>query len=348
LRVATFASPFGRGGPGLLLRDLGRDDPQISAAVSIIEKAAPDILLLTDIDFDLDGLALGPLAARMGFAHSFALAPNTGMVTDYDLDGNGRVAEARDAQGFGMFSGDSGMGILSHWPIVQTDVQDLSAMLLRDAPGATLPQGPLWTDDIAAVQRLSSTGHWVVPIMTPGGPLVLMAYPATPPVFDGPEDRNGLRNRDELRLWSSVLDGDFGPVAQDFIVLGNANLDPGDGLREAMAEFLADPRVVDPQPRSAGGKAASDPDQTGDPALDTADWPDGMPGNLRVSYVLPAATWTVTASGVFWPAPNDPDVALAAAAGPHTPRMGGSAPLRRDLKPHRLGVTRCQPHQPRT
>jgi hypothetical protein len=146
-----------------------------------------------------------------------------------------------------------------------------------------------------------------------------MAYSATPPVFDGPEDRNGLRNRDELQLWLQVLDGQFGPVPQDFVIAGNANLDPadGDGLREAMTAFLVDPRLTDPLPRSPGGQAAADPDQTGDPALDTADWPDNAPGNLRVDYVLPAAAWTVTGSGVFWPAPDDPDAALADAAGPH-------------------------------
>lgn len=312
-----------RDGPGLLLRDLGRDDPQIDAVAGVVAQITPDILLLTDVDYDLDGLALDALARRLGFSHSFALAPNTGVATGFDLDGNGRLGEARDAQGYGRFSGDGGMAVLSRWPIDTDAVRDLSTLLWRDLPGATLPQGPLWSDDIAAMQRLSTTGHWMVPIAAPDGPVTLLAYSATPPVFDGPEDRNGLRNRDELRLWTAVLDGSFGPAPIDFILLGNANLDPvdGDGLTDAMAALLTDPRLIDPAPRSLGGAAAADPDQTGDPALDTADWPDGAPGNLRVSYVLPAATFTVTGAGVFWPAPDDPDAALLGddglAAGPH-------------------------------
>ncbi|WP_342742702.1 endonuclease/exonuclease/phosphatase family protein [Loktanella atrilutea] len=298
---------------------MGREDAQIEATVAIVEQVAPDVLLLTDVDYDLDGEALRNLAGRMGFEHSFALAPNSGMATGLDLDGNGRIGEARDAQGWGKFSGDSGMGLLSRWPFDPDAVRDLSDLLWRDLSGAVLPKGPLWTDDIAAVQRLSTTGHWIVPVLAPGGPVDILAFSATPPVFDGPEDRNGLRNRDELRLWTQVLDGAFGPAPQDFVLLGNTNLDPfdGDGLRQAMRDVLADPRLTDPLPVSAGGMAAADPGQTGDPALDTADWPDGAPGNLRVDYVLPAATWTVTGAGVFWPAPDDPDAALAQAAGPH-------------------------------
>lgn len=319
MRVATFAAPLSRDGPGLLLRDLGRADAQIDAVAAIVAQTAPDILLMTDIDYDRDGLALRALADRMGFQHSFALLPNTGMATGFDLDGSGTLGDARDAQGYGLFSGNGGMGLLSRWPIDTAGVRDLSAVLWRDLPGATLPDGPIWTDDIAAVQRLSTTGHWVVPVVTPDGPVTILAFSATPPVFDGPEDRNGLRNRDELRLWQHVLDGAFGPAPPDFVIAGNANLDPsdGDGLRNAMISFLADPRLTDPLPRSAGGAAAADVNQTGDPALDTADWPDNAPGNLRVDYVLPAATWTVTGSGVFWPAPNDPGAVLADAAGPH-------------------------------
>ncbi|MFZ3581653.1 endonuclease/exonuclease/phosphatase family protein [Loktanella sp. DJP18] len=302
-----------------MLRDLGRDDPQIDAVAAIVAQIAPDILLLTDVDYDRGGVALRALADRLGFEHSFALLPNSGMATGFDLDGNQRLGEARDAHGFGMFSGDSGMGLLSRWPIDDSGVRDLSDLLWRDVPGATLPKGAPWTDDIAAIQRLSTTGHWIVPVLAPGGVIDVMAFSATPPVFDGPEDRNGLRNRDELRLWTQVMDGTFGPVPRTFIIAGNANLDPddGDGLRAAMQSFLNDARLTDPQPRSAGGAAAADSDQTGDPARDTADWPEGEPGNLRVDYVLPAAAWTVTDSGVYWPAPDDPDAALAEAAGPH-------------------------------
>ena len=299
-----------------MLRDLGRDDDQIDAVLAIVAEVSPDVLLLTDFDYDLDGLALAAFAARAGYDHSFAAAPNSGVPTGLDLDGNGRLGEARDAQGYGRFTGDGGMAVLSRWPI--GDVVDHSAMLWRDLPGAVWPEGE--PEAVLALQRLSTTGHWVVPVMAPGGPVPLMAYSATPPVFDGPEDRNGLRNRDELRLWTHVLDQG---VPDHFVVLGNANLDPvdGQGLRDAMVAFLADARVQDAMPASAGGLAAADADHRGDAALDNADWPSDGPGNLRVSYVLPSVDWEVTGAGVYWPGPDDPKAALLGddrlAAGPH-------------------------------
>jgi hypothetical protein len=57
-----------------------------------------------------------------------------------------------------------------------------------------------------------------------------------------------------------------------------------------MADMLADQRLTAPLPRGAGGAVAADADQSGDPALDTADWQDGAPGDLRVRNALPAAT----------------------------------------------------------
>lgn len=310
IRVATYAAPLSRDGPGLLLRDLGRDDPQIAAIIGVIDTVRPDILLLTDVDYDYDQLALTVLRERLGYAYQFTSQPNTGMMTSLDLDQNGKLGEFRDAQGFGRFPGDGGMAVLSRWPIGQ--VRDLSAMLWRDLPGATLPEG--WPADVVAAQRLATTAHWIVPVQHPEKPISLIAFAATPPVFDGPEDRNGLRNRDELRLWTHILDTD---APDGFVVMGNANLDPvdGDGLREAMAAFLADPRLQDPKPRSNGGVVAQSPVHKGDPGLDTVDWPEDGPGNLRVSYVLPSIAWRVMDAGVFWPAPDDPNAALLGSDG---------------------------------
>ena len=313
-RIAVFAAPLSRDGPGLLLRDLGRDDDQIDAVAGIIAHIKPNVLLLTDFDYDRDQLALRKFAHQLGYAYVFSALPNTGMMTDQDLDQNGYLGDARDAQGYGRFSGDGGMAILSDWPL--TLKEDFSTMLWRDLPGATLPPTP---DSVANIQRLSTAAHWIIQVDHPQ-PFDLWAYAATPPVFDGPEDRNGLRNRDELRLWSQIMDR---ADPQDFVIMGNANLDPADGqgLRAAMVDFLDDPRIQDLRPTSAGGTTAADPDQIGDPALDTADWPDNKPGNLRVSYVLPSAAITTRGAGVFWPAPDDADAALLGddglAAGPH-------------------------------
>lgn len=315
------------------MRDLlAGEDPDIAAISRIIAGASPDIILLTDFDFDADGAALAAFAdvlraAGLDLPYGYAARPNAGLATGLDMDGNGQAGEARDAQGYGRFAGQGGLAILSRWPIDADGVTDLSAVLWRDLPGAVLPMvdgEPFPSAAAQAVQRLSSTGHWIVDVNAPAGPVSLMVWSATPPVFDGPEDMNGLRNRDELGLWRAVLDGSVGSAPQgSFVLMGNSNLDPadGDGISAAMADVLADPRLQDPRPQSAGGLAAADPDHRGNPALDTADWPDGTPGNLRVSYVLPSADWTVTGSGVIWPAPDiaeDADLAAdIALAGPH-------------------------------
>jgi len=283
------------------LRDIRKgEDPQITAIVQVIDQISPDILLLTDIDFDLDGAALAAFSdvLQQPYEHQFTARPNAGIPTGFDVDGNGRLGEARDAQGYGEFSGDGGLAVLSRFPV--GDVADLSAVLWRDLAGAQLP--PMKPEH-AAIQRLSSTSHWIVPIDLPIGRLHLLAFAATPPVFDGPEDRNGLRNRDELRLWTEVLNGAFGEVPDSFVIAGNANLDPtaGDGLRDAMVDFLADRRLQDPLPDTP-----------------TARWPDRPElGALRVSYVLPSREWVVTDAGVVWHSSDPLERDGSMLAGPH-------------------------------
>jgi hypothetical protein len=293
-----------------LLRDLLKtSDPQTNAVAAVINHLDPDVLLLTDFDYDLDGIALAEFSRQLQHPYPvhFALQPNTGLMTGFDIDKNGRTGDARDAQSYGLFAGDGGMAILSRLAIDRSAVIDLSAFLWRHLPGAVLPTlngSPYFAEEALAELRLSTAGHWVVPVMPPDdAPFALMAFAAGPPVFDGPEDRNGLRNRDELRLWNHVLGGGTGIAPESFVVLGNANLDPsaGDGYSEAMSLFLADPRLQDPLP----GRA-------------TADWRNNGPGLLRVSYVLPSADWTVVDAGVFWPAPDSDFLgADGLAAGPH-------------------------------
>lgn len=317
LRIATFSPELTRKGPGLLLKDItDGKDAQIAAVVQVIAAARADVLLLTGIDWDHDGLALDALAARLEAAgarypHRHASQPNSGMATALDLDSDGRTGTADDAQGFGLFTGQGGMAVLSRLPL--GPVTDHSGWLWRDLPGNLMPPAP---PEVAVVQRLSSTAHWEVPVETPGGPLRLLAWSATPPVFDGPEDRNGRRNHDEAAFWLTRL-----PPAR-FVLAGDANLDPedGEGRPEALRALIA--RAQDPRPASAGGAAAArdgaNARQRGDPALDTADWPEADgPGNLRVDLVLPSRDLTVRAAGVLWPAPGAPLAEVVAAASRH-------------------------------
>lgn len=315
VRVASFHTGLGGEGPGITLRDIVEErDGTIDAIAAMVAEAGPDILVLQDVDYDLGGATLAALAGRIAeagpdYPHRFALRPNSGMATAFDLDGDGYRGGPRDRQGYGGYTGAGGMAILSRWPIDEANAANLSALLWRDLPGAIPPPMP---QEVAAIQRLSSVAHWIVPVETGAGPLTILAWHATPPVFDGPEDRNGRRNRDEAALWLRLLDGALGvePPGARFVLAGVANLDPvdGEGRRDALEALLADPRLADPRPRSAGAAAAADEGQRGDPALDTVDYGD-PPGNLRVSYVLPSADLAVSAAGVVWPEAGSPAAA---------------------------------------
>ena len=323
IRIATWNVSLDRTGPGLLVGDLTRaDDPQIAAVVRVLVALKADVILLTAIDYDRGGVALGLLADRLAAAgvdypHRFAFRPNTGLQTGFDVDGDGRIGGPRDAQGFGLYSGQGGMAVLSRLAIDTDAARDLSGFLWRDLPGALIPGG---TDPgLMEVQRLATTGFWDVPVLTASGPLHLLAWHATPPVFDGPEDRNGRRNHDEAAFWRLFLDAalPMQPPPMPFVLLGDGNLDPadGDGLRDGMAALLAHPVLQDPRPQGPHGR--TEPAHQGDPALDTVLY-DGL-GGLRLDYVLPAAGLTVTGAGVLWPTPDDPLAADLAAASRHYP-----------------------------
>ncbi|MPL60946.1 hypothetical protein SDC9_06511 [bioreactor metagenome] len=299
LRLATWDAGLSRRGPGLLLSDIDKGDPQVAAAVALIAGVRPDVLLLTGFDWDHDGMALAAFAAALkaaglAYPHRYAPRPNAGMQSGLDLDGNGRTGEPRDAQGYGRFTGQSGMALLSRLPLRTEAARDFSAFLWAALPGSLIDGAGL-APEVRAVQRLSATGHWDVPVVLPSGrDLHLLAFAATPPLFDGPEDRNGRRNRDEAAFWLRYLDGALPepPPPAPFAILGDADLDParGEGRRDALAALLSDPRLQDPQPAGVRGTA-------------TAVY--GAP--LRLDYILPSADLRVTGAAVVWP--DGPDEA---------------------------------------
>lgn len=293
LRLATWDAGLSRRGPGLLLADIETGDPQVTAAAALIAGARPDVLLLTGFDWDHDGRALAAFSAALDAAglvlpHRYAPRPNAGVQSGLDLDGNGRMGEPRDAQGYGRFTGQGGMALLSRLPLRTEAARDFSAFLWADLPGSLI-EGAGLSPAARAAQRLSSTGHWDVPVALPSGrDLHLLAFAATPPLFDGPEDRNGRRNRDETAFWLRYLDGALPvpPPLAPFAILGDADIDPvaGEGQRDALVALLADPRLQDPRPEGAQGTA-------------TALY--GAP--LRLDYILPSADLRVTGAGVIWP-----------------------------------------------
>ncbi len=315
-RLAFWNVELNRRGPGLLLRDIARgEDAQVASVVAVLADLDADVLVLTGVDYDFGLAALTALSGELGKAGApypalFAAAPNAGVATGLDLDGDGRQGGPRDAMGYGRFAGEGGVAVLSRLPVDSAAVRDFSGFLWRDLPGNLMPIDT--PPDVAAVQRLSSNVHWDVPVTLAGGRTVhLLIWHATPPVFDGPEDRNGRRNHDEAAFWLALINGmlPFAPPEEPFVLIGQPNMDPdrGDGLPEAMRQLFSHPMLQDPKPAGAMGTA-------------TADFTArNGPGALRSDVILPSRDVNVIASGVMWPAQGDPMLPVLQAASRHRP-----------------------------
>ena len=332
LRVATYNVSLFREEPGQLVRDVAAwTDPQLLAVAEVIRAADPDVLVLNEFDYDEDAAALSAVAERLGYPYRIALPSNTGVPSGRDLDKDGRSDHppgsreyGGDAFGYGTHPGQYAIAVVSRLPLDEAGVRTWRRFPWRDVPQNRLPDG-YYDEGDRAILRLSSKTHAVVPIRTPAGPLHLVLAHPTPPGFDGPEDRNGRRNHDEVRLIRDIVDPSRGAYLTDdaggegglaegarFVIAGDLNADPADGdANEAIRALLANPLIQDPRPRAAGGPVAAaaqgqaNAEQSGDPSLDTADFSDGGPGNLRADYVLPSAGLDVVDAGVFWPAPGE-------------------------------------------
>lgn len=349
VRFAAFNVALNRPTAGALLQELrGGGSEAGKRLAAVVQRAQPDVLLLCELDHDDAGatakafadeyLAVSQLGlAPIRYEFSFVAPSNTGEPTGLDLDKDGRSDGPGDAYGYGAFPGQYGMALLSRHPILADRARTFRTLPWSAMPGALRPDG--YYDDAAwARLRLSSKSHWDVPIGV-GAQIVhaLCAHP-TPPAFDGPEDRNGRRNHDEIRFWVDYLTpgrgewivddaGEAGGLrdGEHFVVLGDLNCDPvdGDSRRDALAALLGHARVFDPQPRSSGGvewsrkQFGANATHGGDASLDTGDFEDAVgagPGNLRVDYVLPSRTLRTVQAAVFWPAEREPGAALATAS----------------------------------
>ena len=349
VRFATFNVSMFRDRQGGLRADLA--DPamkQARLAAAILQQVRPDVVLLNEFDWDPQGesadlfrqhfLAVGQ-DGRQPLDYPYAYVPetNTGVHSGHDLDRDGVVSGAPgsrayggDAFGFGQFPGQYGFAILSRYPIDYERIRTFRLLRWKDLPDASIP-GDWYSPAALEVLRLSSKNHVDVPILIGDRVVHLLASHPTPPTFDGPEDRNGARNADEIRFWSLYLDaagsdwpiddrGGKGGLGQaSFVIVGDLNSDPvdGDSRHEAIRSLISDPRLQGtPVPASAGGaeqarlQGGANVLQAGDPAQDTADFDDRSVGNLRIDYVLPSSDLAVSASGVFWPASTDEDFAL--------------------------------------
>ena len=360
VRFSTFNVSMFRDTEGELASDLadpGDDaqDVEVRNVAEIIQLQRPDVLLLNEFDYDAEGTALERFqdnflsigqrgADPIDYPYAVAFPSNTGVPSGYDLNNNGSVGTSGrpygdDSFGFGVFPGQYAFALLSRYPIDLDDIRTFQLFRWADMPGARLPDDPgtaaptdWYSDEELEVFRLSSKNHVDVPVEVDGRTVHVLASHPTPPVFDGPEDRNGKRNADEIRFWADYVspgkrsryiyddEGEHGGLrpGAPFVIMGDLNADPADDgsvVEGAARQVTEHPFVRDPLPASEGAVQASAEQKganerhAGDPAYDTADFSDSSPsspGNLRVDYVLPSRPLRVLDAGVFWPLSSDP------------------------------------------
>lgn len=347
VRVATFNIAMGlksEGQLGQALKD-GRAE-KLQQIAEILQRVRPDIVLLNEFDYDpsVDApaflnehyLAQGQNGqAAINYPYHFRAPVNTGVDSGRDLDGDGETGGPGDSWGFGHFPGQYGMLVLSRYPLKSS--RSFREFRWANMPAAlrpTLTDGSdFYSEETWELLRLSSKSHWDLQFEIDGKPLHLLAHHPTPPVFDGPEDRNGRRNFDEIRFWRDYVHGDDGYYIIDdqgqpgglaegasFIIAGDFNADPmdGDAVDNAIGQLLQSPRINTHCTPVSSGAAETARSQgglndthKGDPAADTADFNDEYTGNLRLDYVLPSSDLVVSGCGVFWPAAGQAGHALA-------------------------------------
>jgi hypothetical protein len=327
------------------------DHPQLLKAAEILQRIRPDVLLINEIDYDgpaddesasaaaegATSVALPNSATRfrdlylhvghngqkpLEYPHLFYRPSNTGIPTGKDLDNDGRNDGPADAYGYGKYPGQYGMALFSRFPIAAA-ARTFRKFLWKDMPGNVMPDGSgskpdFYSPDEVALFRLSSKSHWDVPVRIGQQVVHVLASHPTPPIFDGPEDSNGRRNFDEIRLWSDYISGgdraayirdDLGKVgglAHDahFVVMGDLNAEPVRNEqpygKPAVQQLLELAAIQDPHPTSAGSPLAPH----------DVDLESYLPYRTskfgRIDYCLPSRGLKVAASGVFWPAPDDP------------------------------------------
>ena len=347
IRFATFNTSLYSEEVGGLIKRLNENDVGARKIAAVIQHQRPDILLLNEFDYDAQAIAVNIFQKNflavsqdnqtpISYPYFYIAPVNTGVQSGMDLDNNGKLGgdgrdRGNDAFGYGLHPGQYGMLVLSKFPIDEAKIRTFQNLLWKNLPGAMIPINPVtsrpwYTPEVWARLRLSSKSHWDVPIKTPNGTVHFLVSHPTPPVFDGPEDRNGTRNHDEIKLWAEYLNNknsqwlcddknSCGGLPDDarFVIAGDLNADPidGDGVPGTMRQLLEHPRVLNYNTPISEGAVISaktvgqaNLNHRGNAADDTGDFGPKV-GNMRLDYVLPSAGMEVKASGVFWLKPGD-------------------------------------------
>lgn len=333
LRIATFNVEDVRSED---LNDASNE--RLQAIAAVIQRLRPNILLLNEIatseaegPSNAEKFVYNYLATSQGEGlnpikfDTYMPASNTGVHSGFDLDNSGTVdltlpeqsagrqtpeqrAYGNDCFGFGTFPGQYGMALLVHpkLKIRADEIRTLQHFLWKDLPGHTAPLDedgtPWYSEEEWNAMRLASKTFADVPVELPNGTVLhaLISHP-TPPAFDGPERRNVLRNHDEISLIRAYIEnspelyddagnaGGLGPNA-NFVILGDLNCDPSDGSGLEMTMFSQ---------LLSSDRLASDHHPGSLIRIDGLDRTDTARFGLRVDYVLPSASITVTDTGVW-------------------------------------------------
>ncbi|TDI73468.1 MAG: endonuclease/exonuclease/phosphatase family protein [Bacteroidetes bacterium] len=264
--------------------------------------------------------------------YSTFMAPsNTGVSSGYDLNRDGLIvtdlpiipesgpggtpgeqtpsgrAYGNDSWGFGMFEGHYAFALLVRegLTIKKEDVRTFQNYKWKDLTDPRPPVDPetgrsWYSDDVWTQFPLSSKSHWDVPVELKDGFVVhILASHPTPAAFDGPEMRNRLRNRAEIKFWGDYISGipkqdDSGaesafPIDAAFIVMGDLNADPDEGsaIDDPVGTFLLSNARIN----SSFTPIAVSADL---PEFDTLDPDDTAAWGMRVDYVLPSIHFEIT------------------------------------------------------
>jgi hypothetical protein len=322
------------GGPAVLAELLQTDSqPQIRNIANIIQLVRPDVLLLNEFDYIADsnkGIKAfiknylnkpQGAAEAINYPYFYYNTVNTGQPSPFDLDNDGKATGlGADAWGYGFYPGQYGMVLLSKYPIDTARVRTFQQFKWKDMPGFMPTKkadgSPWYSKEAWAEFPLSSKSHWDIPLNINGKTVHILASHPTPPVFDGEENRNGIRNHDEIRLWADYLtpekagyiyddNGKKGGLAANasFVLLGDQNAsadNEGHALNSGINMLYRHPRINNSMPPASEGGAEHTPNNP-KAAYHTADW------RMRADYVLPSkAGFVLKDSGVFWPVKADP------------------------------------------
>lgn len=335
-------------------------NPQLIAAAEIIQRVRPDILLLNELWHDYATVAQGGGLdenarrfvraylnrgdAAIDYPYTFAAPCNTGKLSGFDLNGDGVTATpadtgtapyADDSWGWGMRPGEFSIGVLSRYPIDAAHARTFRTFLWKDLPGNHMPQG-FYPAAAVARMPLSSKSHWDLPVRVGTAVIHVFASVPTPGIFDGPEDRNGRRNFDEIRFWTRYIDGDSAIYDDSgqrggfdgnapFVIVGDLNAYAGQDTRfegkAAIAQLLEHARVQDTGAwmTSSGALMGAMPGPPDFPERRTLIAGDFV---QRFDYVLPSRNLKVVGGGVYWPSASEDSVGALRADAASDHRLG--------------------------